>query len=70
MARKEDVTIPMSKCRSLQITSKLKPNEAKINPKVNPPTFHGKLRAMFKDNPDLVSKKLLAIWNTVRYLSS
>ena len=25
---------------------------------------------MFKDNPDLVAKKLLAIWNTVRYLSS
>ena len=70
VARKEDVSIPKSKRRSIQVASQLKEAEKKISPKTNPPTFDGQMCVQVKDNIDLIAKKLLVIWKTVRHLSS
>ena len=68
--REENISIPMSKRRSISLVDKPKATGMKVNPKTNPPKFDEEMCEEINNNADEVATKLLTIWKTVRNLSA
>ena len=68
--RHEDVSIPRSKRRSLQLSTENVDKRVAINPKAEPPSFAGLQGKPPPSNAEQLCAKLLLLWKSARYLNS
>eukprot|EP00112_Aurelia_sp_Birch-Aquarium-sp1_P017646 Seg411.7 transcript_id=Seg411.7/GoldUCD/mRNA.D3Y31 product="hypothetical protein" protein_id=Seg411.7/GoldUCD/D3Y31 len=68
--RKEDVSIPKTKRRSVKPSAAEIQPSVKIRSKVSPPSFAGKDISQYRNDSQKLCEKLLLTWKSVRYLNS
>ena len=68
--RKEDVSIPKTKRRSVKPSAAEIQPSVKISPKVSPPSFAGKTVCPDRNESQMLCEKLLLTWKSARYLNS
>ena len=68
--RHEDVSIPRSKRRSIQLSTENVDKRVAINPKAEPPSFSGLQGKPPPSNAEQLCAMLLLLWKSARYLNS
>lgn len=68
--RQEDITIPKSKRRSIQLSRDNADKRVAINPKAEPPSFAEVQTRPAPSDAEMFCSKLLLLWKSVRYLNS
>ena len=68
--RKEQITIPRSKRRSIQRSGENADKRVAINPKAEPPSLAEEHARAAPSDAEMFCAKLLALWKSVRYLNA